>query len=182
MVARKTDLVFDFDKTIGRVMIDWDGWQLAMAKVIQEHNPKFEYTLDDRLDAHTNDQIKLVGDNLRQAFWRANSEYEAKYASGFEPNPEMISFIKSSKHNMYVFSSNAKTTLSKAFTEFGIADKFRKVVSRDDVDFIKPDPDGFKYILSKDTSIDKYLFIGDSSSDEGAAKAVGMDFFKVNYF
>ena len=54
-------------------------------------------------------------------------------------------------------------------------------MSRSDVDYLKPNPDGFKLIDDGKTNIDQYLFIGDSSNDEGATKALGMDYFEVSF-
>lgn len=181
-IHNKTHVIFDFDLTIGKVVIDWWGWQDAMARIIQKHNPDFKYKKGDRIDGLLNDKIRIHGDNLRQDFWKANSDYEQKHATGFEPNPEIVNFIKNSKLKMYIFSSNSKATLNKALTGFGILNKFIKIVSRDDVDYIKPDTDGFKYILDKSIPIEKYLFVGDSVSDEKAAKSIGMDFYKVTFF
>lgn len=178
----KTHLVFDFDLTIGKIVIDWWGWQDAMAKIIQKYNPDFQYKRGDRIDGLLNEQIKTQGDRLRQDFWKANSDYEQDHAKGFEPNPTIVDLIKNSNLKMYIFSSNSKATLNKALSEFAILDKFEKIVSRDDVDYIKPDTDGFKYILDRSVPIANYLFVGDSVSDEKVAQAVGMDFHKVNYF
>lgn len=63
-----------------------------------------------------------------------------------------------------------------------IDDAFEKIVARDDVMYIKPDPDGVRLVLGDEPDVSKFLMVGDSSADKGAAEAIGMDFFRVDRF
>jgi len=65
--------------------------------------------------------------------------------------------------------------------EFGILDKFERIIAFGDVELLKPNSDGFKYIKKDIPNIDlsKVLFVGDSSADELAAKVVGIDYIDV---
>ena len=59
---------------------------------------------------------------------------------------------------------------------------FQKVITRDDVYYIKPEIDGFKLIHTNNNLKNGYLLIGDSIFDKQAADTIGIDFFRVNYF
>ena len=80
-----------------------------------------------------------------------------------------------------MWSSNSSKAIDKVLKEEGLDKCFKLIVSRSDVDYLKPNPDGFKLIDDGKTNIDQYLFIGDSSNDEGATKALGMDYFEVSF-
>jgi FMN phosphatase YigB (HAD superfamily) len=60
-----------------------------------------------------------------------------------------------------------------ALLELGIRHHFSKVITRNDVRFAKPHPEGWS-LLGGGTPRAQYLFVGDSSNDEGAAEALGL--------
>ena len=59
--------------------------------------------------------------------------------------------------------------------------RFGRIVGRDDVRLAKPDPEGWQ-LIDDGTPRQRYLFVGDSSNDEGAATALGIDYFTIRFF
>ena len=73
--------------------------------------------------------------------------------------------------------------------EIGLAPIIKQVISKDKVQLVKPEPDGFNLIqdwlqtkLQVAPKLSEFMMIGDSVADEGAAKNAGINFFKVKYF
>ena len=114
---------------------------------------------------------------------KANQKYEREMSSGFKPNPEIIEFIKQAdEYSKFIYSSNSRASVEKGLKELGISDDFKSLVTRDDVSYIKPDPEGFLLIYDPNTPKEDYLMIGNSHSDKDMAKAAGIDFYLVEYF
>lgn len=70
----------------------------------------------------------------------------------------------------------------KTLFKYNLNDKFTKIITRDDVKYLKPNPEGFGKIHDPIMPLEKYLLIGDSYSDEKAAEAAKIDFYKINFF
>lgn len=176
----KQILIFDFDETIARIVIDWSTWNEGVAEIIDQFDPNHGY---DPHNEHLsiNQAIKAFGKPLRDKLWKFNAAYETKHTQGLELNHELLDFIRSNTHyRLMLYTSNSTQLVEKCLHELGIGEAFERTCFRDDVQFVKPDPDGFwRLLFDQAVPISDYLMIGDSSSDEGMAKAVGMDFFKV---
>ncbi len=68
-----------------------------------------------------------------------------------------------------------RASLSNALARLGFDDRLAPVVSRDDVDFLKPRPEGILRVLSDwKLSPQEALFVGDSRADVLAARAAGV--------
>lgn len=179
----KTHLVFDFDATIALINIDWTNWHKGIAAIYREFDPKHTFRPKSEHNL-INQYTEQFGAEIRNKLHRFNEEYEQKYANGYTPNPDLVDFIQQAKPtlSLYVYTSNARKTVAPMLASLQIADKIRQVVTRDDVDFIKPHPQGFVKIY--DTSVPKkqYLMIGDSHADRGVAENAGIDFYPIDYF
>jgi HAD superfamily hydrolase (TIGR01549 family) len=111
-----------------------------------------------------------------------NETFESQLKD-YDPNRTIIDFIKNNlDHTMYLWSSNCERTVKSVLTKEGILDKFKVLITRTNVDFIKPNPEGFLYIYEEGTDLNDYLFVGDNIADRRAANSIGIDFFEVNYF
>jgi HAD superfamily hydrolase (TIGR01549 family) len=177
----KQILIFDFDETIARIVIDWTLWHKGVAEIIAQFDSDHVFN-PGREHIYVNDSVKKYGKPLRDALWNFNEAYETTRETGLAANEPLIAFIKNDKnYRKQLYTSNSKRAVSRFLHELGIETLFEQKCFRNDVDFIKPDPQGFWNILyDKSVPLQNYLMIGDSSSDEGMAKAVGMDFFKVS--
>jgi phosphoglycolate phosphatase-like HAD superfamily hydrolase len=181
----KTHLVFDLDRTIAELLIDWSHWRSGVLEVIYKLDPKpNKEAFLKNIYTYVNSFIKEYGNTAEQAIKKFNQDYETKYLTGLTPNKPLLAFNQSLPQNysLYVYSSNSKKTDNFALNQMQLISRFNGIVSRDDVTFIKPHPQGFSFILNPDVKKSSYLMIGDSPSDQGVAHEAGIDFFQVNYF
>ena len=70
---------------------------------------------------------------------------------------------------------NAARVASHTLDRFGVADLFRRVVTMDDVERLKPDPEGLHFLL--DGADPRRLYLGDNLDDALAAKSARVPFF-----
>lgn len=179
----KKYLIFDFDETIAKIEMDWSGWHVGMADIYRQfdHQKVEDYSSDEH--NRYNSYVEKFGQELVEKIKKFNVEYESRMTRGLSSNPELIEFIKqASEFEMFVYSSNSKSTVERGLRELEIADKFELVVSRDEVIYIKPNPEGFGLILDPNVSKSEYLMIGNSHADRIAAESAGIDFYLVEYF
>lgn len=179
----KKNLIFDFDKTIAQIEIDWSKWHDGISAIFAEFDKHHGYKAG--LDPHKfyNELVDKYGDSLVRKVQSFVSDYEEEFTLGFTPYQELVEFIKNNNtNNLYIYSSNARKTVESGLADLDILKSFQNIVSRDDVRKIKPEPEGFKQLGIQDDVVFQTLMIGDSSSDELAANAVGIDFLKCTFF
>jgi HAD superfamily hydrolase (TIGR01549 family) len=176
----KQILVFDFDETIARIIIDWSGWHKGVAEIITQFDANHGYE-PRKEHLSINKAIKTYGKLLREKLWEFNQSYELAHATGLQLNKPLLEFIRSNTdYRLMLYTSNSRALVEQYLAELHIDTAFERKCFRDDVALVKPDPDGFWGILHTESMpLEDYVMIGDSSSDEGMAKAVGIDFFKV---
>lgn len=182
----KKKLIFDLDATILELLLPWDIWLEQLKTLILEKDPQMweTYTQGERsVHQVMNDFVKKYGKESKKHITNLSTEFENIHLKGIRNNNELIDFIKTNKDNykMYIWSSNTEQVIINALEEVGILSHFEKIVSQTIVTYIKPDPDGFSLIHDGESELEKYLFVGDSKSDEGVTAALGMDFFKVSF-
>lgn len=183
LAKNKRHLVFDFDLTIAKMNIDWSEWHTGVKKIYNQFDMNHFY--DESLNPHFfyNQMVEKHGDQLVEQMKKFNQDYENKYLTSLTPNQELIDFIISNKdQSQYVFSSNSRPTVEKGLSSLGLIDQFIQIISRDDVRMVKPAPEGFYTLPDFAENKNQFLMIGDSNSDEEAAKAAGVDFLKCDYF
>ncbi len=185
-VFQKYDyVILDFDETIATLNTDWSLWFSGIAKTISKYESgsivwpagKTEHEIQ-------NIYIEKFGNLFRMDLLNFAKEYEEKNTTAALPVPGMIQLVNelSLIKKLYVWSTNTKSILLNYLDKLDILDKFTGVVSRDDVFFIKPKPDGFYTIYN---TLDKpqksqFVFVGDSTADSGAAETIGIDFIQVS--
>lgn len=181
----KTDIIFDFDATIIELLIPWqhifDGIREDLRSMDTDIIQEYDNGVIGDVMAQ-NKYLKKYGARARSLLHEHLAEFESNNLKGLRVNYDLVDFIKKdSSYKKYIWSSNSLRVLEPVMKEHKIWDRFEKVVSRDVVDILKPYPNGFELIHDKKTPIEAFLFVGDSTNDEGAAKALGMDFFKVSF-
>lgn len=183
---KKSHIIFDFDETILEVLIPWHEWLAELKKISGEYDKDAWVEYDKGGMSSSIPQNRLFskfGSEVRDKINAYTENFEMTRLEGVRKNNELIEFIKENSDN-YIFSiwsANSRKVINKALEDAGMDTCIKLIVGRDDVNYLKPDPDGFRLIDDGKTSIDQYLFVGDSSNDGGAAKALGMDFFKVAF-
>lgn len=184
-----TTVIFDFDNTIADILIDWGPWHKKIESVISEYESSIGIKTPTLPGQSTsvqllqNEYMALYGQKLREKIIKINRNYELENAHGVHPIEKTISLIKMlSGVRLWIWSTNDSETVAKFTKELEIYDLFSEIITRDRVDFIKPNPDGFFKFAGADAKREEYLMIGNSKSDSGAAKASGIQYIDVTEF
>ncbi len=172
-------VIFDFDETISTLHINWTPWFRDMEKLFLSYDGSFTYSSFPELLEKQTTYIKKYGKDIVDKIIEINYRNEKEYYSGQTPNTKIVEFIKNNfkKYDLYVWTSNDTRTIRSAMKELGIEGMFKKVITRNDVFYIKPNPEGFAKMEIKDAG--DTLMIGDSFADEKASKAAGIQFINV---
>jgi phosphoglycolate phosphatase-like HAD superfamily hydrolase len=177
-------IIYDFDGTIAKILIDWKDWHTEVEKIYKEYDKNF--THHGYMHGHYNHMIERFGDDLRDKLLKLNNEYELSYFKGTINNNELIEFIKENiKENIkdkeikqYVLTSNGKDIINKLLKDLDLENIFEKVVTRDTAKYIKPSTSGIEQIVDIKNK-DEYIMVGDTDADEKVAKAMDIDFEKI---
>jgi HAD superfamily hydrolase (TIGR01549 family) len=182
----KTHVIFDFDATLFLLVLPWANWKEGLKKELI----KIDASIWDEYESGSlniaglqNKYLKNHGQTVRDFMNNHCESFEMESLEHYEPNTDLLNTLNELDYvHKYVWSSNAQPVIKLVLDETGLADKFERIVSRQDVDFIKPMPDGFNLIHDKKVDKSKYLMVGDSSHDRGAAEAAGIDFYLTDFF
>ncbi len=185
----KTNLIFDFDKTIAQLEIDWSDWHTGVAEIYSKYEKNHGYSQGEDPHQYYNALVDRHGENLVDDVRKFVSMYEKKRVFEFTPYVELVNFIKKVHSNssdssikMFVFSSNARNTIETGLKKLQIFEAFSQLVTRDDVFKVKPDPEGFHLFDQFDQQKNTFLLIGDSNADRSAAKQAGISFLQCSHF
>jgi len=170
-------VIYDFDRTLAELHVEWENLvqQVWEEFLVPAGIPRSEELIYHVMERHR-EELGSIFDQLCQLF--ASVEIAAPYT----PNKEAIAQLRqawSAGVRIAIFSSNSRKVLSRFLSENNLEGKVVPVVAFEDVDRHKPHPEGLRLILDHHGLLDKpelTLFIGDSSHDEEAAKAVGVPF------
>ena len=179
--SNKTDIVFDFDQTIAKILIDWDEWEVLMGELMKKFDPGW-VSLGDGIHHRLNEYIKKYGSDFCQEVVKITSEFELKNNKGFILNTELVDLVRQVDKRMYLFTSNTRELVIPYLKKEGLFDLFGKIIARNDVLYAKPDPEGLGLIYNSRIQKRNYVFIGDSKNDLAAALAFGIDHFYTPKF
>lgn len=184
LAAKKKYLVIDFDRTLVRLEINWDGWAAGVIKIYDQFGPHDDFDKSHINHLLYNHMAAKHGQPLIEQIKIFNAGYEKQHVRGFTPDMDLATAIKqlSKSKNLYIYSSNARETINRGLEELQIKDCFKQIIAREDVNFLKPSPEGFQLIKDFAQHKDQFLMIGDSDSDREAAQAAGIDFLKWGKF
>ncbi len=183
--SKKTNLIFDFDETIIKLVLPWDKSTDRIKDKLLKLDPKSleQYQQNEiSFSVLQNAYVLKFGEKALKLFLKNNLLFEKEDLKEYLRNEEMINLIKNLKdYEMLIWSSNMKSTIERILNELQILDKFSKIVSREDVKLLKPYVEGFERLYDGKPRAN-YLFIGDSKSDKEAASKAGIDFYLEDYF
>lgn len=177
----KKQVIFDFDETITTLLIDWSYWHKDVCELFTQYdkNPvKYEQK---KFNTLQNEYIARYGTKLKDELIDINYEVEKNYFSGHIPSSLTLSLLSLTKKiaNIHMWTSNDRRTVTPIIKELGIENLFDKIISRNDVNFVKPDPYGFYLIYNNVNPKSDYLLIGDSDADKMAAQNANIDFINI---
>jgi len=179
----KNNIVFDFDLTLAKLVIDWTKWHEGIREIYSSFNPDHEYGPGINPHEFYNQMIDKYGKPLIEAVRKFNSDYEEKFVKEYIPANTLINLIKKLEDkNLYIFSSNSRKTIEKGLSKIKLSNYFKQLITRDETSYLKPNPEGFYLIENFNDNKEDFLMVGDSSSDEIAAKNAGISFYKWSEF
>ncbi len=182
----KTHIIFDFDETLVQLILPWDSCLDDIKSELINLDPAIYNKWGDGTIVPSylqNLYVEKYGESLRKLLNENTYQFESTKLQKVLYNDQLLEFIHNRNDlQFYVWSSNAKATINKILTEQNLLGKFEKVITREDVFLLKPHIDGFSLINSNHVAKEQFLFVGDSSADENAAKKLGIEFYRIDYF
>lgn len=179
----KKYLIFDLDETLVMLITDWGSMLENIYKDLLDIDKKTisAYSPSTMSYQLFNDLIRKHGPTVKKILESHNKKAEGKDLKEVKPNPELINFIKNdNNYDCYIWSNNLRQTIELILKKEGIQDKFQAIFAADDNLFYKPDTTGIEKMITGDKK--DWLMIGDSENDQLGAKALGIDFFLVDFF
>lgn len=178
-------VIFDFDKTIATMNTDWKDWHHGVGEIFRKYEQGFDLDLKGGQIHHfQNDMYDKFGPELKNevdAFVRRFESENTKSIIPIQKTIDLINELSKEGRSISIWSSNDSETLKKWLGELGIFDKFKIIVSRDIVDFVKPHTSGFvKYFQPMALNPNELILIGDSSFDRDAANNCGIKYIDVS--
>lgn len=182
----KKHIIFDFDKTLFKLIIDWGKYfEKIDSKLISVDKSIYSDYKNELINwcEMQNLYVERYGVSMEELICSNNINSELKLYKKSIPNKNLINLINNlDKYFLYIWSSNTRELITKILDQNNILTNFKKIVCRNDVQFLKPKPEGFLKLKNPNVSLKSYLLIGDSINDENAAKNIGIDFYKINFF
>jgi len=179
-IACYNNIIYDFDRTIAIIDADWTGWHDYVEKLFKSYDPDVIYPRSTEIHRLQNVIVKKFGNEVSKKMSDFNREYEFSHIKTIIPNTELINFIKKNlAKNQYIVSNQNRLLLNKLLDELDIKRFFKKIVTRDDVLFIKPDPEGLLKIINNSKNLSDFIYVGDAKVDEDVAKEVGIAFENI---
>ena len=177
-------IIFDFDDTLATLIVDWPFWHEQVIAVMKKHEANFDEST--HLNMYSIHQyINKYGKKFRDDFVNFEIAFEQKYYHGYqliEKSFALLQKLHDQEKFLYLLTSNCKEVVLPILKELGIASYFKKIVTINDVPNIKPTIEPFKLIAENSANKSEYLMIGDSSSDSGFAKNVGIAYLDIKDF
>lgn len=162
-------VVYDLDGTLVRLDVDWDAVATRCGAVLRARDVDVEgasiWEMRERAAEH--DLLDRVDEAIAE-FEREGARSARRLALADElPREEPVG----------VCSLNASAACRIALELHGLDGHVGTIVGRDSVETVKPDPEPLlAAVEALDATPEQTLFIGDSDTDELAARRAGTDF------
>jgi phosphoglycolate phosphatase len=181
----KTHLIFDFDGTLAFMDIPWreraDGIRDEMRELDEELWTRHNYTAGTLFQ---NELVRKHGKKALDLLLKHVPLFEMQYHENFTRNEALIKQVEAfrEEYHLFIWSSNSRQLVDSVLEQSGMDEWFEKIVTRNDVRYLKPNPEGFLHIYDPAVPPERYLLIGDSTHDKNAAEAAEIDFFHLDFF
>jgi HAD superfamily hydrolase (TIGR01509 family) len=174
-------IIFDLDDTLIHLEVDWAKVKSEVFSLAKKNGMELD------LAQHLIPMSNLVA--ARPDLKSGVDEIYRKNEAGcilkksYKVYPDMIALVRELKKKEFklaIASGNHSKNIEDILRHLNLSGHFDVICGRDRAKRGKPFPDQLTVIIQK-TKISRKnaLFIGDSVNDQAAAKAEGMDFFKV---
>jgi phosphoglycolate phosphatase len=184
-------VVFDLDGTIVSFNLDYKA---ARAEVIEfltrEGFPQSIFSINEsvfetlkKVEIYLQNHHTMAKDHskLKRNVWNIMEKYEIESARTTQLLPgilETLQALKKMKLKLGLFTVNSQKATDHIMSTFRLKPYFKKVVTRDSVDFVKPNPVHLETVLKAlKVKPEETIVVGDSVLDMKAAQ--GLDVFAV---
>lgn len=180
-------VIFDLDETLARVEIPWAEWNRWLVEDFPDDDLKPLFR-----DAFARERY-VPGAVLNQQLARVDmaefiakaTAYEAEHYKGYTPYERLAALMPDLRRaglQLYLWTNNTRPTAERILEEMGIAEYFQGLVTRTEVEYTKPSPDGWRHIHDDSRPLHEYLFVGDGDNDRLVAEAIKITFFYIGHF
>lgn len=180
-------IIFDLDETLARVEIPWVEWNRWLVEDFPDDDlkPLFQDAFArERYVPGTVLNRQLEREDMAEFVGRATA-YEVEHYRGYTPNEQLAALVSQLSRaglQFYLWTNNTRPTAERILEEMGVAGHFQGLVTRTEVEYTKPSPDGWRHIHDGLRPLSEYLFVGDGDNDRLVAEAIGIDFFYIGHF
>lgn len=183
-------LIFDLDDTLVHSKIDfvklgkWIREQMIGRQIIgNQHKELSSMSISQMLHLakeydskkgtlHAGELWQKVEEAEREGALRATIEEDAR---------KVLDGLKEKDYILGIFTNNSSLVAKTVLDRFSLTDFIDKTVTRDEVRFLKPDPEGLLLLKEKfEDQVNKMFFIGDSWIDGLAANRAQIPFIGFN--
>ncbi|HEY0858023.1 MAG TPA: HAD family hydrolase [Albitalea sp.] len=179
MGRRIAAVIFDFEGTL----VDFQ-WRLAEAEAqLRTAFASLGYGTTGNYAQLWNAAADVAGPagklaTLRRGVGPVYDLWDADAATRWAPRPgaaELLQALAGRGLRTGMVTNIGRAALAGALARFGFKHRLAPVMSRDEVDFLKPRPEGLLRVLAEwKAAPQETLFVGDSRADILAARAAGM--------
>jgi phosphoglycolate phosphatase len=171
-------VVVDLDNTLCKLEVDWGEVKAGLERLaaaagadVEDEGiwPLMEAAQQPGREPLLADMEKLVT--------------EAELAGAHGPrNQALVLWLEREQGDkpLSVLSLNSRRAVERALAENGLRERVTHIAARDDVQRVKPDPEGMLLLAERHgVEPSKILFIGDKDGDEQCARKAGTAFLHV---
>jgi len=148
----KTHLIFDFDGTLAFMDIPWreraDGIRDELRELDEELWTKHNYTAGALFQ---NELVRKHGKAALDMLLKHIPLFEMQYHENFTRNEALLKLVEAfrEEYHLFIWSSNSRQLVDSVLEQAGMDEWFDKIVTRNDVRYLKPNPEGcFAYLRS----------------------------------
>ncbi|MCG3223862.1 MAG: HAD family hydrolase [Candidatus Heimdallarchaeota archaeon] len=178
-------VVFDLDGTLIQSNIDYMGIRDEVREMLKDLVPPDEFQIIKNTPTTILNLVELVKDKdtlggLYEKAWLVVEEAERvgyEEAKIEEDVHSTLSKLQLENFDLAIFTNNSRKLTDYGMKKFELDQYTDVVITRDDVEEAKPNPEGLIKIMNHfNRSIEQTIFIGDSWLDAETAEVVGVDF------
>lgn len=180
-----SDIIFDFDETIARLVIDWNYFHVYMKQLAEE------YWVEKQREEMNTDGFSKFFIEKYWSEWKSKIEEvfektESTHLSGLQVNDLLVKFIRNNenKYTFHILSNNMHSTLVTALWDLELSGCFTQIYGRNSVPRPKPFPDGIEQVMGKQgwRKCDFLMIWDNPNSDIAAANNAGVESILINMY
>jgi phosphoglycolate phosphatase len=176
-------IFFDLDGTLVEFKLDIHGSKIEVLKVIKSILPDLggldgSVSYHMMLDKVRESAEKVVYKKVRERVYSVLNSFEEEAARKTELRPnaiDVLSELRNSGKKLAILTNSGRRAANFVLNRFQITDFFDIILTRDDVEFMKPSPVGIRYLLdSFKLKPWECVTVGDGIIDITPSKIVGV--------